>query len=45
MSQSIKSIGHVLNEHCERDNHDYQVGVALTEEESRNTIIKHVRAY
>ena len=45
MSQSINKIGQILKEHCEQDNQEYQIGVALIEEESRNAITKHVRTY
>ena len=41
MSQLMNKI---LKEHCEQDNETYQLGV-LTEKESRNTIVKHVRMY
>ena len=39
MSQLMNKI---LKEHCEKDNEAYQLGVVLTEKESRNAIIKHV---
>ena len=45
MSLTINKIGQILTEHCEKDNQEYQIGVALTEEESRNAITKHVRTY
>ena len=45
MTQSINKIGQILKEHCEQDNQAYQIGVVLTEEESRNAIAKHVRTF
>ena len=39
MSQLMNKI---LKEYCEQDSEAYQIGVVLIEEESRNTISKHV---
>ena len=45
MSQMINTVGEILKQHCEQDNDAYQTDVQQTEEDSRNTVIKHVRIY
>jgi len=45
MRQSINKIAQILKEYYEQDDRAYQTNVIQIEEESRNIITEHVRAY